>query len=522
MPKQKTTRINIYRLRLPSLFDDFDPSRKGYRLEYSDDQTKLFVHPGRNAIPPWVDYMRPLISRDSSFIKNRSSGFVLMKRHGGNLYALTGGYGYTEIREAVLEDFGLQLVLRMLDETGIASIKQRSLKGSVRQIMRAVSGYDPLFDSENYNRILDGLEGKVNFEGRQFRVMGRSSVVLRTERPVDRLNEVFDELEDIIGKEPKVTFPRSYEEVIEGGLIQRLEDDLLQSVRKFWRGESDRDQIYLEFSDPLVQFRCEKFMVKYDRRSIEVEEFDLEIIRDALKEKGANEPETLQALSKFRVTGVNEFNFNEFENHTFARLIVYETSMDGRHYIRFGNRWYAILDDVQAFLDQELSRVTVDSSLLPEWDKNLNHTENEYNKWVAEQYGWHCLDADLVHLPNRSKIELCDLFDSDNIRLVHVKETWGAKSAYLFAQGVTAAEFYNNSKEFRDKCDEKWPGLLPEPSANVTIVFAVADSRSRQSTFPLNLTYFGKLSCYNAVSGLRAHGFNVVLAPVGVTDRGDK
>src|SRR5699024_11089208 len=94
-------------------------------------------------------------------IINRSCGFLLLKRHGDNVYAITGGYAYTEIRDAILEDFGLQIALRMIDESGLANIKQRSLKGSVRQIMRAVAGYDPLFESENYNRMLDGLEGKV-------------------------------------------------------------------------------------------------------------------------------------------------------------------------------------------------------------------------------------------------------------------------------------------------------------------------------------------------------------------------
>lgn len=516
MPKPKTTRLNIYRLRLPSLFETFDLSSKGYRLEYEDDATRLFIHPGKDSPPTWISYMGPLLQSGSDSIQNRSSSFLLLKRHNGSVYAITGGYAYTEIRDAILEDFGLQIALRMIDESGIASIKQRSLKGSVRQIMRAVAGYDPLFDAENYNRILDGLEGRVEFEGRQFRISGRSSLVLRTERSVDRVGEVLDEIEEILNKDPKVTFPRSYEEVSDGNAIEKLESHLLSDVQKFWQGASDRDKIYLEFSDPLAQFRCDRFKVKYDRRSIEVEDFDLAIIRDGLIAKGAKEPDSFQALAKFRVTGINEFNFPEFDNQTFARLIVYETDYNGRHYIRFGNQWYVILDDVQSFLDQELGKIPIENSVLPDWNKSVHASEREYNEWVAKNNGWHCLDGDLVHLSGRSKIEACDLFDPVHKRLFHVKETWGSKAAYLFSQGVTSAEFYNNSKEFRDKCESKWPGVIPEPSPEVTVVFGVADSRACDSSFPLNLTYFGKLSCYNAVAALRAHGFQVALAPIRI------
>ena len=99
--------------------------------------------------------------------------------------------------------------------------------------------------------------------------------------------------------------------------------------------------------------------------------------------------------------------------------------------------------------------------MLPNWDKGIHKTEKSYNQWVANEMEWRCFDADLVHLPRGSKIELCDLYDQHDQTFIPVKETWGSKAAYLFAQGVTAAEFFANSKEFRDLAEAKWPGILP-------------------------------------------------------------
>lgn len=514
MAGTRTNRVSIYRVSNNALFDSLDLSNRRYREEFTDEHTRLFVKVGSRSVPAWVSYLGSLITHPDRIL-NTTSSFVMLKKHNGYLYALTGGYGYAEIKEYVEDDFGVALALRMIDEKQISLLKQRSLKGAVRQIQRAVSGYQPVLDPENYNRVLDGLEGKVSFESREFRISGRSAVVLRTARPIEQLGEVLDELENILEQEPRIELPRSYEVVTDEGVVAILNGRLLQTMREFWQGNADRDQMFLEFSDPVVQFRCVTFEVKYDRRRIATEEFDLELVRDALKERGAREPDSQEALAKLRVSGVNEFGAKEFKEVPFSKLIVYETVLNNRHYIRFANKWYAILDDVQAFLDRELSALRIDRELLPSWDRSQHPSEDLYNRWVSGRTGWHCLDRDLVPI-NGSRIELCDLYDEDSHSFLHVKRAWGSKTAYLFSQGALAAEFYYSSEVFRAACEEKWPGVVPQTPGSPTFVFGIADMKACNDEFPFNLTYFGKLACYNAAASLRAKGFSVVLAPIQV------
>lgn len=510
--EKETNRISLYKLKSNAGFDSVDPSPHGFCLEYEDEHTKLFIHPGKSSKPHWVKYLAPLLTTSGPDIANISCSFLLLRRYNNSVYAISGGYGYSSLRDEVLEDFGLKLALRMIEET--ATISQRSMKGTTRQIMRVVAGYDPLFDRENYNRILNALEGRVKFEGRKFRVKGRSSIILRTERPIDHLNVVLGDIEDLMAKEEQVHFPRSYEEVQDGEVIANLEDHLLAEFVAFWSGSGSRDNLYIEFSDPLSQIRCEKFQIQYDRRKVELEEFDLSLVRDTLIEKGAKQPSEKKDIERLRVTGINEFGHEEFIEESFSKLLVYETSISSMHYIKFGKRWYKILDEVQNFLDDEIARIPVRTDLLPAWNKSEHPEEKDYNKYASLKMGCRCLDRDLIQVDGPSKIELCDIFDLGHSRFYHIKETWGSKAAYLFSQGATAAEFYRNSSSFRDRCAEKWPDLFCDTVKNPEIVFGVAHAKAIAVGFPLNLSYFAKLSLYNATSGLRSLGFEVALAPV--------
>lgn len=507
----ETNRINLYKLRSAASFTGIDPTDEGYRLEYSDEQTKLFVHPGRETSPQWIDYLSPLITNPVADVTNRSCAFLLLRLQGASCYAISGGGGYMELRDEVEDDFGLKLALRMIEEP--ATINQRSMKGTTRQIMRAVAGYDPLFDRENYNRILNALEGKAEFEGRRFRVKGKTSIVLRTVRSVEDLAEVITEVEAILATAEKIHFPRSYEDVSDEETIAALEAQLAEEFLSFWRGEGTREKLYVEFHDPLSQVRCERFIVKYGRKRIELEEFDLTLVRDALVGAGAASPTTRKDIDRLKVIGIDEAGNHEVTEESFSSLLVFEASIGNSNYIKFGKKWFKILDEIQSFLNEELANLTAYRDLLPQWNLSTHPTELSYNGFAATELAAHCLDQQLIQLDARSKIELCDIYEPITPRFFHVKRTWGFKAAYLFSQGVTSAEFYRNSDLFRAKCQEKWPELFGA-RINPEILFCIADERSQNESFPRNLSYFAKLSLHNAASSLRSQGYEVGIVAI--------
>jgi uncharacterized protein (TIGR04141 family) len=409
------------------------------------------------------------------------------------------------------------MALRMIDEKEeISALKQRSMKGHTRQIYRAVSGYDPLFDKENYTRILNSIQGKGNFLGKRFGVIGKTSLILRTIKDIENLNEVFDEIENIAAKEEKIHFPRSYKVVKDASLKKRLDSEAFNLINKYWTGQEDRERLYLEFEDPLAQFRCDKFKVQFKWKSTEISEFDLDIIRDTLKASGIDKIEEFEDLEKIKITGFNEEGFEELSGEAFWELLICEIDNEGRAYIKIKKQWLQILDEVKEFIDTQISSIQVECNLLPEWDKVACPTELDYNKYVANENGWKCMDQDFIYIEGKSKIEVCDVFNKAKKQFFYIKETWGSKSSYLFIQGVTAAEFYSNSIEFREKCSEKWPSEFDVAHKNCEVIFGIATRKEIENEFPLNMTYFAKLNLYNTVATIKNLEYTVKLVPIKI------
>ena len=515
MARVKSNKINVYKIKDSSLFATLDFKDGGFNSVFESPDRKLFIRSKSVSTPAWVEYLKPLLGTNVSGLISMSASFILLIKHNANVYALSGGYGHTQLEQYIEDDFGIRLALRMIDEKEIAALNQRSLKGTTRQIFRAVAGYAPVFDKDNFTRMLKAIEGKAVFEGRTFRIVGKSAVSLRTTKDISKLDEVITELETIIGLEEKIHFPRSFEIVKDKALILKLEEAMFRSVQAYWNGSMNREMLYLELKDPFVQFRCDKFIGQYGRNKIDFESFDLDIICAKFKDVGVVGVNTIDDLNKIFLTGFNEDGHEEFDQ-TFVELLVCETTHAGKSYIRIGGHWLVILDEIQNFIDNELRSVVIERDLLPDWDKKLYPVESAYNNFLAGQNHFVFMDAKCVYIKGRSKIELCDVFDKNRKRFFHIKETWGCKSAYLFTQGSTSAEFFYNSADFRMECQKKWPTQFDGEHKDFNVVFGIAAERAADGEFPLNMTFFAKLNLYNAIALLKQIGYGVLLAPIKI------
>ncbi len=514
--REKTNKINIYKINPTLSFEDIKNTPENYTKEFEDTDKVLFVQTGKITSPSWLSYVKDYISSDIKKIINASSSFILIYKHNTNIYALTGGYGHNKIKEYIVEDFGIQLAIRMIDEKNITALNQRSMKGQVRQIYRAVTGYDPAFDRENYTRILNSIEGKTKFMGKTFRIVGKAAIALRTVKSLENINEVFLEIENIATQPEKIHFPRSYRPVTKKELIGKLNSQMCLLIDNYWKGNADRDRLYLEFNDPFTQFRCDKFLLEFSNTELEFKDFDLDVIKETLSENGINEIEAEKDIYKISFTGVNEDGMEEFTNYTFFELLVCEIEIDGKLYIKFGKRWLQILDEIKEFFDKEIQNINVKQNLLPEWNLATHPKELDYNTYVAQRNGWVCMDRDFIYIQGKSKIEICDIFNKSEKQFFHVKKTWGSKSAYLFTQGLTSAESYSNSATCRAECKKKWPKQFDVLHRNCEVVFGIASEKATEGEFPLNMTFFAKLNLHAAATALRQLDYQLTLVPIKI------
>ena len=329
------------------------------------------------------------------------------------------------------------------------------MKGTTRQIYRAVSGYKPNFDRENYNRLLNSIQGKAEKDGKWFRVVGTNSLSLRTPKSIDRIPDVLDEIENLLKSEPKIKFPKPYRVVKNDDRLNKLNDKLLMTLSDYWQDKIDRDNLYAELAVPFLQFKCDRYVIRNKSKSEEIDDFDLDIIKQKLKDMGLVEINEFEDLKRIRFDGIDEAGFEQITNESFANSIICELTIGNEEFIKFGKKWYKILDENKKYIDEQIKQITVKRGGLPIWHVASYSDEGAYNKHVADSKGFVFMHGDCVNIQGYSRIEVCDFYNSEEKEFYHIKKTWGSKSSYLFLQGLTSAEFYVNSEDFRNKCKEK-------------------------------------------------------------------
>lgn len=519
MGKEKSNQVNIYRISKDYKFNELDFNKvKDFEKEFEDENQKLFIRRMKPAIPNWLNYIEPLVTSNLEKIKNYNSSFILLINHKQNIYALAGGYCYSLMEKYIDKDFGIKIALRMINENHIKAINQRSLKGTTRQIFRAVTGYDPAFDRENVNRILNSIIGKGEFEGKSFQISGKSALSLRTIKDIKKINEVLNEIEIIEKKPENIQFPKSYEIENNEMIIQELNEEMLKIINDYWKGNSNRENLFLELKDPLSQIRCINFKAQYKNKIIEFEDFDLDIIKEQFVKDNLIDIPSLIDVKKIILSGYNEDSFEEFKNN-FLELLVCEILKNGNYYIKIENNWLRILDEFQKIVDEQILNLDIYDKL-PVWDKAINKGEDDYNKFVANEKGWKCLHGpkNLITIKGYSNIELCDIFDQREKIFFHIKKIWGSKSAYLFTQGTTSADLFYNSSEFRQICKDKWPDEFGNDLKVNKIVFGIASDKITNN-FPKDMTFFAKLSLYNTINNLKQSEYQTLLAPIKIVNK---
>lgn len=514
--KRESQKISIYSIKKPNEFDIDSIIRKGFLKVFEGDDKVVLLLKDKKATPSWSRQL----SKEFGIaeVSNVSNSFMLLQRRGDDLYAVCGGYAFKYLKDLYHDDFGLEVAIRLItDADSITSFHQRALSGAVKQLYHSVKGYNPNFDTENYSRMLRFVEGDSKFEGRKYKVSGRSSLVIRTERGLRQIDEVIADIELVLGGEPKIKFPKTFKQVSDVALRERLNSEFASELAEFLCVPGGDTTISLELDDFIKQNSCESFKVNFNGRSVVLSSLDIDELKSKLHAKIDIADLDADSLLKINFTAKNESGEPILEREPIEKLCVYERSIDGKNFIRLGGKWLEVLDDIQSYIDEEVNTIEVRRGILPDWDKRVHKEEGEYNDFAAREKGFLCTDADFVYLKGgQNKLELADMFDKESKTFYHIKNTWGSKSSYFFSQASVAVETFKKSALFRENIRKKWPNEFP-PAFKLgqsTVVIGFAITEDKHAEFPGNLSYFTKLSLVNNINKMIQCNVQVILTPV--------
>jgi uncharacterized protein (TIGR04141 family) len=201
------------------------------------------------------------------------------------------------------------------------------------------------------------------------------------------------------------------------------------------------------------------------------------------------------------------------------QCIYAEITLDTEHYILNGGTWFQVEPSFRQRIENAFTAIPKRTGQLP--NANNREKERDYNARVAQDEATYALmDRNNILFPDaQNTIEFCDLYTNKR-ELIHVKPYTGSSTlSHLFAQGVTSGRLFKGDATFRLAVNKKLPTAyrLAKPNDALTpLAFTVTYAIIKKGASPLTLPFFSKVSLNNAMTTLRALGYNAQIAKIDV------
>jgi uncharacterized protein (TIGR04141 family) len=488
-----------------------------YRVpSFSGERDSLFLKESHVSPPRWLELIEGHMEGDLVPVLGASSAGALLVPAGEDLLAVTFGYGRHLVRkEAVVQDFGLKVVLNEIDPTQIKSVDARTFDELLVHTKRGVSKDSPLsaFDLDSSRDLLRAVSGR-SAPGGLGALSGSAALALNREITLPQLPELGVEL---VAAYRSDRYRENFKEIDQmrgeqdPEVIAALDNDLLAALRK---GGDALTTIHLAIPEAVDWQRISgvRFSLKRKRHQ-PMPDPRITVYR----ELRPTEQIDLKRLRADKVEAISALDEEElYDKWSVYDCLVFETEYDKHLYVLSGGQWYRIdhsfREEVESFV-REVPELELE---LPPPEAESN--EGEYNAAAAEAIGGLCIDEETVSTGGIDRVEICDILTRDGI-FVHVKKRGRSSTlSHLFAQGVTSCELLLNDQSFLHDARElvaglgpSFSGLLPEKLGErerIKVAYVVL-SRGQRPERPYGLPFFSMVSLRGAVQRLRAAGVQV-------------
>lgn len=485
--KDYVSKVTIYKLR-----DDFLPDV--VLTDYVNNKNgsingwnyKIYTRSKPGQRPSW----RPLVAGlldESEIPTNAYASLVFLFEKERHVFALTSGYGYADVRNYGIKDYGIEIACKSLDPNELNHLYQKQPTGNVFGLSRSLRGkYLPANDIINQRSVLKALRGKVINHDLGVTMEGRTSLAISGKK---KLEDVLNLLDGIILLEQSDKFTVIIKGLEECGKDLRvdLDNELVNTINsgKF-------DDILFGYDDDLIYTNCER--IRVGREDTEYSYEDTQgVLASSLRQK-AKDP------SSVAVVGLDE-NDQIIFRKKLIDLIEGELDFRGEKYFRIDRKWYKTNSDYKKKVDDDFRNIEImQSDYFMPWGKNGSSFVGE-DDFLKENIN---ADRVLTHTQKISQVELADIFDKKNRYLVHVKKGKGAFLRNLFAQGYVSSSLLNGDDTFKKEAKDKFGVEVDE---KMTIIFAVFPEG--ESNLDSIFTLFAKVDLLERYDSLKNMGFEV-------------
>lgn len=492
-------------------------SLKRYDLQnYRIDDMALYVKESHSFPPLWAALFSGHLKKNLSGIYNSSSSAALIVKNNRRYYAFAFGYGGSLLNPQYIEEaFRLKVALNSIDHDKIKSVDIRNHDTILRQ-SRVQTSQASSVDSFGMNidrDILNGVTGLSNDPAMGKSVTG--GVALHISLPVN-VNDLTALCATLWKKFQDSTYKKFFPWVDH---IQQVKNPaLIDSLNMALLGEINKrrvDHIYLAVPELVEWKHIEGF--KYKPSDEEIKE-DI-ALEDILPPEGEAKEISLGWLKRKEVLCIAKENEQIYGIWSLYNCINCEVKRKKETYLLTAGKWFKIDSGFVATVDSQIARIPEYRNFsFPQYEEKR---EFDYNSKVYNQNKdiSTLMDNKIIrHGGSMGQVEFCDLILNKK-DFVHVKRFRGSSTlSHLFQQGFNSAFLFLTDQKFVEKVNKKLPpqwrfDSFPTASECEVVYAIISKASGRVKGI---IPFFSKVSLIQIFKQLRAYGFKVSVAKIGM------
>lgn len=414
----------------------------------------------------WKNYMGTIVKPGEEILKHSNSiseSYVILfhNKKSGKYFASTGGYAHILIQEIATNDFGLEILSRILkaDDKALRSSKERNLTGGIQGAIKFFRNDYNLQENEHFGNIYNELNASIN-KDKLAKVFGfaiadlksdslciaKNSFSLKKSVSFIELLQLIERCENLITHTKPIVEINSVEKISKSNLV--LINDLWNILNK---------KIYENYLDPNNFYSVEishkdfekyyyanttllTFSIKRKKQNSKFDEpiRNIQTILEEIRSINAalSEIDFLKCIDSGHIE-TQDANGDILTKDNLKNHFCTEVAHSGKSYFLIEKDWYEIrqtfIDKINEQAEHFIVTNKYSGPIMKKWSKG---SENEYNS------SYFSLTNSLVFDKfTPQNIEACDIlrWDAKNIYFYHVKKGFDNSMRDLCSQVLIAA-----------------------------------------------------------------------------------
>jgi uncharacterized protein (TIGR04141 family) len=421
---------------------------------YNDFELFLFYRKHKKSIPDWKKFFSPEVTVNAEIHTNptnmnESFVYFLYHKNDKKLYAICGGYGIFTIQKYIQDDFGINILIRLLSDKGdkvLRYAKEFGVTGGVIGITKHFRESNNFYENKNFGNIYREILASVDkdalrrigiIEDEAKNCIAKDSFKVNYSIKYEKMLDIVEKLNHLIKSDANfdINDIKKIDSNKNHTLVESLKNEILNLI---WVKRASLEE--LDESFDFVHKKFHEFLLA-DKYKVKRTEFtNINTLFYSVIQNVSTNTDKDDFINNMQTCLLHSYNDMDTEPITTDRIynhLVGEVQKNGNNYFLINGDFYQITSNFISILNLSCKNF-IKENFISRINKPWANGDREsvYNLLYKDELNKIVLDT-----ITPESIELCDIleYDEDNVYLYHVKKGFNGSMRDLTNQVFTSA-----------------------------------------------------------------------------------